>query len=463
MRFVFVQPPFKNWAVINPPLGLAYLSAVLRQKMASVEVFVIDANAERITPQEATKKILELKPDVLGVTITTPQVDVALDIIKKVKSSLDIPVIVGGPHPTVMPQELLACEEVDIVARSEAEETIVELGQYFCGLRQLSSIKGVSFKENGRMQHNPDRPLINELDCLPFPAWDTFPLHRYSSIGGKKGFCLPVMSSRGCPFGCVFCYKGVFGRTWRARSPENVIAELLYLRDKFKIEEFVFLDDNFALDEERALRICDGIIQGKLNLPWRLSSGIAVKSSSSRIFLKLKEAGCYQVAIAVESGNRAVLDYINKGITLEQIENTFRLAREAGLETVAFFMIGNLTENEKTMDDTIRFAIKLSPDLAAFTVATPYPGTRMYEIIEKEGRMVFGKWEDLASYAGRAVFQHKELTPELIQKKYQDAYRRFYLRPKYILKWFTTVSSWRELSNMFKGAGLLLRMIGLKK
>lgn len=459
MKFTLVQPSFKNYAVLNPPLGLAYLAAVLREKPICAEVVIIDANAERLSIEETVEKILDTKADVLGFTMTSPQAKVALEIIGKVKQKSDIPVVVGGPHPTVAAEDLIKEPRIDILVRAEAEETIVELCRSLNGLQPLSSVKGISFKENGAVIHNPERGLIEDLDRLPFPDWGLFPLSRYSSIAGKKKSCLPIMSSRGCPFGCIFCYKGVFGRKYRARTPKNVINELLYLIDKFKIEEFVILDDNFALDEARALEICDQIIRNKIKIPWRLSNSIAVKSSSSRLFLKLREAGCYQVSIGVESGDQAVLDYINKGIILKEIENTFKLAKAARLQTVAFFMIGNLNETSETMDKTIEFAIKLDPDFAQFTIATPYPGTQMYELVKKEGALLLNDWDDLASYSGKAVFRYKQLTPELMQEKYKEAYLRFYLRPKYIFKRIIKIFSPREFLNLIKGIGVFLRMV----
>ncbi|HTY44720.1 MAG TPA: radical SAM protein [Patescibacteria group bacterium] len=463
MKITLIQPPFKNYAVVNPPLGLAYLAAVLRRHDHLAQITVIDANALRLSIAELVGRVIESAPDAVGFTMTSPQVAVSLEAIRQIKSVKKIPVIVGGPHPTVREEELMREDAIDVVVRSEAEETIVQLYEYFKGSGSLGAIKGISFKEQGRLFRNPDRPLIEDLDRLPFPAWELFPLGRYGSIAGKSKFCLPIMSSRGCPFGCIFCYKGVFGRQYRVRSPSSVIEELRYLVDTFGIREFVILDDNFALDEARAVQICEGIIKSRIGLPWRLSNSVAVKSSSSQLFLKLKEAGCYQVSIGVESGNQRVLDHIQKGIRLDQIENTFRLAKEAGLETVAFFMIGNLSENEQTMDETIRFAVKLDPDFAQFTVATPYPGTQMYDIVKAQGRLLSDNWEDFASYAGVAVFAHKDLTPALMERKYKEAYRRFYLRPRYILKRLRKMLSWREFLNTVRGAGLLCRMIGGKK
>lgn len=302
MKFTFVHPPFKNYAVVSPPLGLAYLSAVL--KRLSIEVSVIDANAERLSVEKIVQKILDIRPDVLGITMTSPQANISLEIIRRIKSKLDIPIMVGGPHPTVMEEELAKDHGIDILVRSEAEETIAELYKYFKGLKPLSSIKGISFKEHNKLIRNPDRPLINDLDSIPFPAWELFPLGRYNSIAGKKNFSLPIMSSRGCPYDCIFCYKGVFGRAYRVRTPQNVIDEILYLVNNFKIDEFVILDDNFALDNDRAIEICDRIINSRIKMPWRLANSIAVRSSSRKLFLKLKEAGCYQIAVGVESGNQ---------------------------------------------------------------------------------------------------------------------------------------------------------------
>ncbi len=464
MKFTFVQPPFKNYAVVNPPMGLAYLAAVLKAKSGAPEVSIIDANAERLSEEETAERILSEDPQAAGFTMTSPQCGAALRIIRLVRQRKPIPIIVGGPHPTVLPQELLAIPEVDILVRSEGEDTISELHEYFQGRRKLSSVNGISFREGGTIVTNPDRPLIADLDHIPFPAWELFPLERYASIAGKYGFALPVLSSRGCPFGCTFCYKGVFGRTYRARTPENVVSEVKRLKSEFDIREFVILDDNFALKEERALAICDLLLKEDLRLPWRLSNSIAVKNSSSRLFHKLREAGCYQVSIGVESGNQAVLDGINKGIRLAEIENTFRLAREAGLETVAFFMIGNIGENETTMDDTIRFARKLNPDFAQFTIATPYPGTGMYEQVRREGKLLFDDWEALASYGAKGAFCHGELTPELMERKYRQAYSSFYLRPGYALKRLRrTLFAPDGLKNTLKGVRVFCSMIARKK
>jgi len=459
MKITLVQAPFKNYAIVYPPLGLAYLAAALKRKPNPPDITIIDANAERLSARETADRILEAGTDLLGFTVTSPLVYSTLEIIDIVKSRRDIPIIVGGPHPTIMAEHMLQNNKIDCVARGEGEETICEYYDYLTGSLPIEGIKGISFKGAAGVIHNPDRPLICDLDSLPLPAWELFPLKKYHSIAGKAGFSLPVITSRGCPYDCVFCYKGIFGRTYRARDPEKILQELNYLVRNFKIDEFTVLDDNFALDEKRAIKICDEITKSGLNKPWRISNGIAAKSVSSGLFPKLKEAGCYQVAMGVESGSQRILDSIKKGVTLEQIRSVAKAVKDAGLETIAFFMIGNLGEDEKAMDETINFAIELDPDFAQFTIATPYPGTRMRQLILDEGKLLSDNWQDYASYGGLAVFEHGSLTPELMERKYKEAYRRFYLRPRYILRRLKQMGRPRELKNILSGLCVFIKMI----
>jgi len=463
MKITLVQAPFKKYAIVNPPLGLAYLAAVLKSIPYALDVTIIDANAEQLTLEQTVARIIDSSPDLLGMTMTSPLVNASFEIIRKVKSLKDILVVVGGAHPTIMPEEMLGDTAVDIVVRGEGEETVVDLVRYVQKEVSLQEIKGVSFKKNGKVIHTSDRPAINDLDLLPFPAWELFPIEKYFSMAGRKKFCLPVMTSRGCPYDCIFCYKGIFAKGYRVRSPESVIKEIEYLATNFHIEEFVILDDNFTLQEKRALEICQGLRTRTRTIPWRLPNGIAVKATTPQLFSALQEAGCYQIAVGVESGSQDILDSIGKGITIPQIRNAFKLAKQAGLETVAFFMIGNIGENAQTIDKTIDFAIELEPDFAQFTVATPYPGTKMRSIVLQEGRLLSDDWEDYASYNGRAVFEHGELTAALMAKKYKEAYHRFYLRPAYMLKRLKSAFSLHGFINILQGVKVFMQLSGSKK
>lgn len=452
MKVVFIQPSFKDYSSKQPPLGLAYLCGVLKKRGADISV--IDANVEEITNREIADNVKWLNPDMVGFSVTTPLFSSMIELAKEIKNDKVI-VIAGGPHPTIMPDDVLKSGYVDIVVRGEGDETISEV---YDSLKDLSKVKGISYVNNGKIIHNPNRELIDDLDSLPFPAWEYFPLEKYRGTVRKTEFNLPVMTSRGCPFGCTFCYKGIYGRIWRQRSPENVIQEIKYLKDKFGIKEFSIVDDNFTLKEDRVIYICEKIIENKINLPWCTPNGIRVDHASLELFRKMKESGCYRVYMAVECGDQDVLDKLNKGIRIEQVKGAFELAKEVGFETSAFFMIGNLGETEETMEKTISLAKELDPDFVQFTISTPYPGTQMYEEIMKNGKLLIKDWEDFASFKG-AIFEYKNLNKKLIDKMHRKAIISFYFRSKFIMKYMMKNMSINGIKNLAKGGLSTLKII----
>jgi radical SAM superfamily enzyme YgiQ (UPF0313 family) len=455
MKILLLNPPFSHYASKQPPLGLAYLAAVSKSK--GVEFKVIDAFAEAKSIKEIVKDIYNYRPDILGVTIATPVFDIVAEILRQIKEAFPVTVVAGGPHPSALPEETLRSGIVDVVCRGEGEETLVDLFDYLKGNKPLREIPGIAFLENGSFYSTGDRRFLNNLDRLPFPDWEGFDLRRYSSPARKKNFSLPVMSSRGCPTQCYFCYKEIFGNRYRFRSPENVVDEIEYLKTKYRIQEFSIIDDNFTLLNERAEEICKLIIERKLNLAWSIPSGMRVSPISEKLLKLMKKSGCYRVFFGAESGNPEILRSINKGITLEQIKEAVNLAKEVGLEVGVFFMVGNLGEDEEKINQTIRFAISLNPNLVQFSIATPYPGTVFYERVKKEGRFLFKKWEELGTYE-RPVFEHGSLTAELIGKKFKEAYRRFYLRPGFIIEKVRTIKTFKDVKNLLQGGLIFINM-----
>ncbi|MDD5216471.1 MAG: radical SAM protein [Candidatus Omnitrophica bacterium] len=448
MKVVLVYPPIPHITTsTSPPVGLAYLASILKQKKA--EVAVVSSDAEEMGVEATTEKILSLSPDMVGISISTPTFNNAVKIIGGIQSKDgNIKIQVGGPHATLFPDELLNLG-VDFVIRGEGEVTMSELCDYFENNIALEKIDGLSYKADGRNKHNPDRELIADLDSLPYPSWELFPIHRYKSDFRKKEFTLPVLSSRGCPARCTFCYKDIFGSMFRVRSPKNIVGEIEYLKSTFHIEEFAIIDDSFTSIPKRAMEVCDLIVERKINLPWTLPAGIRVPTVSAELLQKLKTAGCYRAGLGIESGNQDILRSISKGITLEQVRRAVRLVKESGIESAGYFMIGNLEETEETIEQTIRFAIELDPDYAQFTKTTPYPGTAIYKQLKSENRIVTDNWDDYDSFLkGRPTFTHKNLTNEQIDAKLREAYRRFYYRPKYILKHMKTIASWREIKTL---------------
>ncbi|OGC04121.1 hypothetical protein A2276_05855 [candidate division WOR-1 bacterium RIFOXYA12_FULL_43_27] len=459
MKVVLVAPPIPTITTSNSPsVGLAYLAAVLLQLGAEVEI--ISSAAEGLDAKATAAKVLSARPDILGFSISTPAVNNSLKIIKDIISKNNgIKIIVGGPHPTLFPDEFLD-HGADVVVRGEGEKTFAVLYTAFEGGGSLAAINGISYKNEGRTVHRSDQELIANLDSLPFPVWELFHLERFKNDFRKNVFILPIVSSRGCPACCAFCYKGIFGSRFRARSPQNVVAEINYLIDRFRIEEFAIIDDNFTAEPKRAIAICDLIMAKKIKIPWSLPAGIRVPNVSLELLKKLKAAGCYRVALGVESGNQQILNSINKGITLEQVRKAVKLFKEAGLESVANYMIGNLEETEAAVEQTIKLAIELDTDYVQFAKAIPYPGTKMYEQLKKEGRIIAGSWDNYDPFLNsKPIFRHKNLTNNQINAKYREAYRRFYFRPSYLLKRLMRIRSLEDLGLVRNGLKLFRNIL----
>lgn len=448
MRIVLLNPPFSHYASIQPSLGLAYLAMVAKTKGA--EVKIIDAHADKLSSEETERIIVDYVPDVVGVTITTPVFDAVIKILKKVREKISVFVIAGGAHPSAMPEETLEGGFVDVVCVGEGEETFKEIIDYLRGKNSLKEIAGIKFLDKGRIFSTQPRSFVKDLDRFLFPDWDEFKLNSYFSPARKMKITLPIMTSRGCPSDCYFCYKDIFGNKYRYRSPRNVVAEIKHLKTMYKIQEFSIIDDNFALLNERAEKICKLIIDEEINLPWSLTNGIRVSPLSESLLKLMKKSGCYRVFFGAETGDEEILKKINKDITLKQVRQAVELTKKSGLEAGVFFMIGNLGEDEAKINKTIEFAIKLDPDFAQFTIATPYPGTKFYDKVKNEGRFLFEEWEEVGSYK-KAIFEHGALTAKLIDRKFKEAYRRFYLRPKFIVKKLKRIKTFKDVRNIIEG------------
>ncbi len=453
MRILLVSPKSTVWSSRKHiPLGLGYLAAVLEGAGHEVEIY------DAVVETEPLGRLLDRgKFDLVGVTAVTPLIYEAWEVATQAKERGTVTVL-GGPHPTLLPDESLERPEVDIVVRGEGEETIVELAQALEEGSDLEGVLGISFKKE-TIVHNPSRPLSEDLDSLSFPAHHLLKIERYTNLQPLTDGLDPnaraytVVTSRGCPYGCIFCSKAITGRTWRPRSPENVVAEWRWLVKDLGATEIGITDDVMTLDARRAKRICRLLIQEGLNhTPWITVHGIRVNNVDEELLHLMKEAGCKRVGFGVESGSQRVLNYMKKGQTIEEVRRAFRWSKKVGLETMGFFIFGMPTETEETMEATIRLALELDPDLANFMIAAPYPGTELYEIILHEGKLFSRDWRDFAIHDEKARFAIGEMTAELVERKWHQAYRRFYLRPGRILKRFFSLDTWRRLPLHFANA-----------
>ena len=448
---------------VSPPLGLAYVAAVLEEH--NIEVEILDSLVTNMTLKETTKYVLSGDHQVIGVTATTPAIDSASRLLKEVKRSKpEVATVVGGAHVSAIPTETLKIFPwIDRGVVGEGEITFLELVQ---NLKQeknkLNKIRGIVYRDENRVKLTPLRPLIKDLDSIPFPARHLLPpLSSYSFVPGsfKESPTTTMMSSRGCPYGCSFCDKSVMGRTYRARSPRNVVDEMESLINDYGMREIKFWDDLFTLDPIRVIKICREIRKRHLKISW--SCDARVDRINEEILKEMESAGCWLIDFGLESGNQAILDRIGKGITLEQSRKAVELAKRYGFSVRGYFILGLPSEDLDTIEDTIKFSKSLNLDLAQFSLATPFPGTKFFEEARNEGRIQNLDWSTYRCYKADPIYVPAELTHEQLASAFRRAYREFYLRSSYLFNSLLKIRSPKDLSDRLRGAKtLLLNLVG---
>lgn len=452
MKVLLINPPWGSpedsiWHEVSsvmPPLGLGWIAAVL--ETAGHEVRILDAQAERIPVPSIGSAFTSMGPfHLVGITATTPQIQSAVAIARKVKTEWPAAkVVLGGVHPTVMPEEVLADAAVDVVVRGEGELTMLDLANE----KPIHEVAGVSFLDQGHAVHNPVRRLIVDLDTLPLPAYHLLPMARYFPAAGayKRLPATSVLATRGCPGRCTFCYR-IFGPRLRVRSGRIVAEEVKFLQDRYGIKEICFYDDTFTSIKKEVYAFCRAVQDLRIDLTWSCFS--RVDAVDQDVLLAMKEVGCHQIMYGIESASRTILDNIKKKTDLDRAVAAVQAAKKAKIDVRAAFMIGNPGETRETMEESLRFAIKLDPELIILNITTPYPGTEMFEWADRNGYLLTKDWTkyDLS----HAVMSLPTLSPEEIQAFYRYAYRRFYLRPRYIFKRLAKLRSREDIAAAIRG------------
>ena len=429
-KLIFVNPPILKGSFRHQlylPMGLAYLASFLEEN--GHEVKVIDCQALDLDHEKLKSEISSFEPDIVGVTSIASLTRSVLLAAKAAKETLpDVTVILGGPHATFMDEQIIAEEAaVDFVVRGEGELTLLEIAQNLHDSNKVDRIEGITFRRNKQVIRTPNRSFIQDLDKLPKPAYDHFELDRYRLFGKKL---LPVITSRGCPFQCAFCVASrMFGKAYRMRSAGNVLDELEWLKNVHGAEAFTFYDDTLTFDKKRLLKICNGMKDRKIGLPWDCQT--RVDQVSKEILAEMKAAGCQQVFFGVESGCQQILDAVNKKTSIEQNEKAIRMAKEAGLFVTISLMIGYPGETRDTLKQTLDFVQGSKPDDVYLCVATPYPGTELRSIVEKRGWKMSSNLDLYDTMT--PVFENPDLPSEEIMKFRREFYNSFY-SPSYILR-----------------------------
>jgi len=420
----------KNAVPSTPYLSLATIGGEIK-RYEDYEAELIDMNLQN--HDDLKKKVETLRPYFVCITVVTPLIEEAKSLCKLIKSiSKETIIIGGGPHISVFPKKTLQETEMDIGVIGEGDFTIREILE----LKDLETIKGISYKKNNEVFVNEKRQLIENLDELAFPDWSLYDLSKYktSKLSAKHNPVGWLETSRGCPFNCVYCFKDIFGFKFREKSAKRVIDEIKYMLN-LGFKEIYIADDCFNSNLPRAKEICDLIIKEKLKFTWSTETGIRVDRVDEEFFEKIRKAGCYRVYFGIESGNQEILNKNRKGTTLAQIKNAVKLAKKAKLEVIGFFMIGLLGESIQSMKDTISFAKKLDLDFAMMSFTTPIPGSDLYRQLDEQNLILTKEWSKYNLYIDpEKIYTHPDLKWDEIKKYYKKFYRSFYFRPGFMMK-----------------------------
>ena len=432
MKITLVNPPYPPNAHAHPPfipLGIGYLGAVCEKN--GYEVNVIDCQAEHLNYADFRSRFEKTDSDVVGMTSTTLTYKSALKvatIAKEVRP--DCTAVLGGPHATFWDANALnECPSLDVIVRREGEITFLELLDRLKTKSSLSGVKGTTFKKkDGEIARNEDRAFIDNLDDLPFPAFHLMNISSFKRVG-KTLF--PLITSRGCVYWCDFCTAvRMFGRGYRMRSPKNVVDEIEMLNNKFGESQFTFYDDAFTVDRPRVEKICDEIRRRKLRIQW--DCGTRVDMVDRALLQKMRDSGCIVVWFGVESGSQSMIEKMHKRFKLDQTKLAFRTARELGLMTVGSVVLGFPGETEASAWETINFVKEIDPDSIGYYVATPYPGTPLYDLVKEKGWL---KSTDFNHYdTATPTFETPTLSMQKLGEIRYKAYQQFYLRPGYMLR-----------------------------
>jgi anaerobic magnesium-protoporphyrin IX monomethyl ester cyclase len=444
----------------QPPLGLASIAAVLEQAGHAVEL--LDANALGLSPAEAAARVRDA--DLVGLTAVTPTIGAAIATARYLKQAgPDRPVVLGGAHGTLLPEETMrAAPDIDVILRGEGEGSVAALVEALAQGFPLDGIPGLTFRRGGAVRHNPPSGEMVAMDALPFAAYHLLAGYRYNPHpphGLRRPF-MAVVTSRGCPYGCAYCSKPVFGNRFRARSPERVIEELAYLHRTLGIREVAFYDDVFTLDQSRAAEIAERIIASGLKLAWTCETRVNLVSED--LLRLMKRAGCFAIAYGLESASPDILERLHKGISRDQVVQAVRQTREAGIETIGYLMLGSPGETPETIRQTIALARELKLDYAQFSVTTPFPCTELYEEYRKANPEPVG-WERFtyagAEGEGQPVFESDVLTRRELFAWVRKAYRQFYLRPGYIWRRLLRLRDFSTLRANVRGLLMLFKSV----
>lgn len=445
-----------------PPLGILYIGTYLRNN-SEHDVRVIDSESERLTYEVIEERIINYKPDVIGITAFTNTLKSVIDIVKIAKRVCpDCLIILGGPHVPLYMRESVEIEGVDYAINGDGEYAfkklldILENGSKENNIEaELKKVDGIVFKASDGELYNNGYARIDDIDSLPFPDRSFLIKELYFCILGKNRMMTTIMSSRGCPFQCTFCNTP--DKVFRYRSPQNVVDEMEYIAST-GVEEIFFFDDLFNINAERGINICDEILERGINVKWAFRG--RVTGISEEFIKKAKQAGCERIQFGIEKATDESLKKVKKASTVKDVISAVNLAKKYGIMCVGNFLLFTPGECEEDAEEIIKFSLKLKLDHAEYSVFIPYPGTQIYEEGLKSGFFEKDYW---AEYVRNPDTDFQLIWEEKVPKERMysitsKAHKRFYFRPRIIWNELKRMSSWKELKRNINGARIILNL-----
>ena len=434
----------------RPKLGILYVATYLKTHQPDVEVKVLDCTAEDIDFKQYKLVVREYEPDLVGITAVTFTIVDALRASEVAKTSFpQARTCIGGFHATLYPRETLAQPGVDFVVFGEGEITFNELVRELKKpIGEFEKVLGLGFRRGPDLVINPSRPLVNNLDILPYPDYHLVNFHKYSHVLSKDATTLALESSRGCPFSCIFC--DIRRTKFRIRSVDSIISEVLHWYEQ-GVRSFFWVDDNFVMGRERLLDICYSLKKESLKIDFKISARVDLVD---REMLKaLKVAGCARINFGVETGHPKFLDYLQKGITPQQTEDAFRLCKDIGIEAFAYMMLAMPGETAQEMYDELKYLRRIGVTYASFSVCSPYPKTALYQKLLEEGFIRHDYWQDFANNPTKDFVMPLvpgEYSAEQLRNMQANIMRKFYLSPHVIIHRLKEIRNLRQLLNNFR-------------
>jgi len=433
MNVLLVSPQsscvFNTFGLSLPPLGLLYVAASLEQAGHTVIVRDLAVPGERLHDRDIRRA------DLIGISADTTRADKALAIARRV-SALGRPVVMGGPHPQFMAEDIFATGHVDYIVKGEGELVFSNLLAALVNKESIVSVKGLLIKDG---RHCIETPAADPVDIenLPFPARHLVNLNHYlASVGDRR--TTPIITSRGCPSACHFCSSSnFFGGGWRSRSAESVLHELDEIYNLYGFRAVCFMDDNFTLSPRRVVEIADGIIERGYDLKWWNFSRVDTIVRNPAMVARMAAAGSTTVYLGIESGNEDTLNSLGKNTTNNDVVRALDMLRQNGIESYGSYIIGNLNETAADVRKTIDLAVRLNTNIAQFSILTPYPGTKLYE--EIKDRIFSRRWKFFDGL--HLVFRHPRIQRHYLQVLLINAFVRFYRRSEEATRGFRQASS----------------------